>query len=174
MALPVHRLSEFYPYAKLKPEEINFDRDTWLKDPMSRLHTDTVQRTGNHHFHKTTRALVASADIDARPWEQWTIDSSCILAWIWEETGSRREMRTARASGRGAADSDKRCNCQASVQADGRPTGRQTMLHLPGSRRRASGQATNVRQPHGRTSFIIIQTAVRQCSRLNSQTVIGR
>ena len=29
----VHRLSEFYPYAILKPKEINCDRDTWLKDP---------------------------------------------------------------------------------------------------------------------------------------------
>ena len=56
MALTVHHLSEFYPYEKLKPEDINFDRDTWLKDPMSRLHTDTVQRTGSLHFHKTTRA----------------------------------------------------------------------------------------------------------------------
>ena len=25
---PVHRLSEFYPYAKLKPKEINCDSDT--------------------------------------------------------------------------------------------------------------------------------------------------
>ena len=49
------------------------------------------------------------------------------------------------------ADSDKRCNCQASVRADGRPMGRQTTLHLPGSRRQASGQATNMRRPHGQT-----------------------
>ena len=41
----------------------------------------------------------------------------------------------------GAADGDKRCNCQASIRMDGRPTGRQTTLHMPGSRRRASGQA---------------------------------
>ena len=45
----------------------------------------------------------------------------------------------------GAADCYKRCNCQASVRADGRPTGRQTTLHLPGSRRRASGQAAALR-----------------------------
>ena len=56
MTLLVHRLSEFYPNAKLKPKEINFDCDTWLKDLMSRLHTDTVQRTGSRYFHKTTRA----------------------------------------------------------------------------------------------------------------------
>ena len=56
----------------------------------------------------------------------------------------------ARATSRGAADSDKCWNCQVSVRANGRPTGRQTMLHLPGSRRRASGHATNVRRPHDR------------------------
>ena len=67
MAMPVHRLSEFYQYAKLKPKEINFDRDTWLKDPMSRLLMDKVQRTGSRHFHKTTRAQVAAADVDAKP-----------------------------------------------------------------------------------------------------------
>ena len=54
--LPVHRLSEFYPYTKLKSKEINCDRDTWLKDPMSRPHMDTVKQTGSRHFHKTTRA----------------------------------------------------------------------------------------------------------------------
>ena len=42
------------------------------------------------------------------------------------------------------ADGDKRCNCQTSVRVDGRPTGRQTMLHMPGSRRRASGQAARL------------------------------
>ena len=65
--------------------------------------------------------------------------------------GDQREMRTARATGRGAADSEKRCNCQASISTDGRPMGRQTSLHLPGSGRRASGQATNVWRPHGWT-----------------------
>ena len=61
-------------------------------------------------------------------------------------------MRTAQVTGGGAVDSDMRCNCQkVSIRADGWLTERQTMLHLPGSRRLASGQATNVRRPHGRT-----------------------
>ena len=82
MALPVHCLSEFYPYAKLKQKEICLDRDTWFKYPMSKLHTDTVQRTGSRHFHKTKPAYLAAADVDARPWEQRTIDRSCVLAGI--------------------------------------------------------------------------------------------
>ena len=89
MTLPVHRLSQFYLYAKLKPKEINFDRDTWLNKPISRLHTDTVQRAGSCHFHKTTRAYVAAADVDARPWEWRTIDRSCVLAEISEATWYR-------------------------------------------------------------------------------------
>ena len=168
MSLPVHRLSEFYPYTKLKRKEINFDRNTWLKEPMSRLHTDTVQRTGSRHFHKTTRAYVAAADVDARPWEQRTIDCSCVSAGIWKatwyrRTGGRRGQRGRPAEG--AADGVKRCNCHLSVRVDGRLMERQTMLHLPGSRRRASGQAAalggdkcaTTARSDGRTSFIIIQ-----------------
>ena len=83
MALPVHHLSEFYPYAKLKPKEINFDRDTWLKDPMSRLHADTVQRTGSRIFIRQ-HVLRWPPLMSTR--EQRTIDSSCISAGIWEAT----------------------------------------------------------------------------------------
>ena len=138
----IHRLSQFYPYAKLKPKKINFDCDTWLKKPMSRLHTDTVQRTGSRHFHKTTRAYMAAVDV--RPWEQRTIDRGCVSAGIWEATryrwtDGRRGQRGRPAEG--AADGDKCFNCQASVGVDRWPTGRQTTLHMPGSRRRASGQA---------------------------------
>ena len=62
----------------------------------------------------------------------------------------RRESRTAWATGEGAVDGDKCCNCQASVRAAGRSMVRQTTLHLPGSRRWASGQGTNMGRPHGR------------------------
>ena len=74
-------------------------------------------------------------------------------------TGERAVDGRRRQRGRpakGAADGDKRCNCQASVRVDGRLTAKQTTLHMPGSRRWASGQAarwvaTNVRRPCGRT-----------------------
>ena len=101
MALPIHRLSQFDLYAKLKLKEINFDRDTWLKKPMSRLHTDTVQRAGSRHFRKTTRAYVAAADVDARPWQRRTIDRSCVVAGISEATWYRRTGVFGHTAGKG-------------------------------------------------------------------------
>ena len=138
-----NRLSEFYPYAKLKPKEINFERDTWLTEPMSRLLTDTVQWTGSRQFHKTNTCLGGcAADVDARPWEQRTINRSCVSAGIWETTWYRRTMsgrRETRASGGGGGGRRQALQLPASVRADGRLTGRQTTLHLLGSRRQANG-----------------------------------
>ena len=84
----VYRLSEFYPYAILKPKEINCDRDTWLKDPMSRLLTETVQRTGSRHFYKTTCIIKQT--------ERTSID--CILPLVGYYGHYRPDYRQERSS----------------------------------------------------------------------------
>ena len=107
MALPVHHLSEFYPYAKLKTKEISFDRDTWLKDPMSRLHMDTVLQTAASIFirQRVLRWPPLTSTRDRGNNGQSIASASCRVCEKRPDTleramGDRREMRTARATGR--------------------------------------------------------------------------
>ena len=113
---------------------------------MSRLHTDTVQRTGSRFF---IRQHVLRLPPLMLTRDRWNNGQSIAAASRWEsekrpDTGERPVDGRRGQSGRpaeGAVDGDKRCNCQASIWVDGRSTGRNTTLHMPDSRRRASGQA---------------------------------
>ena len=116
------------PYAKLERKEINFNRDTWLKEPMSRLRTDMVQRTGSCHSHKITLTwppLMSTQDHGNN--RQSIAAASRRESEKRPGTGERAVDGRRGQHGRpaeGAADGNKRCNCQASVRVYGRPTGK--------------------------------------------------
>ena len=129
MALPVHHLSEFYPYAKLKPKEIKIDSDTLLKEPMIRFHTDTVQRTA--------AAIFIWQQVPRWPPLMTTRDRgnngqsiAAVSRWESEKrpgtgeraTGSRRNTRTAQATGGGGG--GRRQALQLPDERTGRTNGR--------------------------------------------------
>ena len=104
MALPIHCLSEFYPYAKLKPKEINFDHDTWLTEPMSRLLTNTVSSelvAAIFIRQHVLRWPLLTLTPDRENSEQSIAAASRRESEKRPGTGGRRETQTARASGGG-------------------------------------------------------------------------